>query len=72
MQTGGPGAEADFLDLIENHRRLICVPNFHITAATRTQQQSEKNPQPAHKMQVDVETYVYEPQKDAKAIRIEG
>ena len=62
----------DFLDLIENHRRLICVPNFHITAATRQQQQSEKTATPAHKMQVDVETYVYEPQKDAKAVKIEG
>ena len=62
----------DFLDLMENHRRLICVPNFHITAATRQQQQSDKYAQPAHKMQVDVETYVYEPQKDAKPIKIEN
>jgi Tfp pilus assembly protein PilO len=62
----------DFLDLIENHRRLMCVPNFHITAATRSQQQSGRDTQPAHKMQVDVETYVYEEQKDAKAVKIDS
>ena len=62
----------DFLDLIENHRRLICVPNFHLTASTRMQQQSRRNAEPAHKIQVDVETYVYEPHKDAKAVKIDG
>jgi Tfp pilus assembly protein PilO len=62
----------DFLDLIESHRRFMCVPNFHVTAATRNQSQSDKNVQPAHKMQVDIETYVYEPQKDAKPVKIDG
>lgn len=62
----------DFLNLIETHRRFMCVPTFHITAATRTQAESEKNAQPAHKMQVDVETYVYEPQKDAKPVKIDN
>jgi len=62
----------DFLDLVENHRRFMCVPNFHITAATPHQAQSEKATEPAHKMQVDVETYVYEPQKDQKPVKIDA
>jgi len=62
----------DFLDLIENHRRFMCVPVFHIAAATRIQSQSDKVTEPAHKIQVDVETYVYEPQKDAKPVKIDG
>jgi Tfp pilus assembly protein PilO len=62
----------DFLDLAENHRRFMCIPNFHIAAATRAQQVSEKEVAPAHKIQVDVETYVYEPQKDAKPVKIDG
>jgi Tfp pilus assembly protein PilO len=62
----------DFLDLIENHRRFMCVPNFHITAASRNTQPSDKAVEPAHKMQVDVETYVYEPQKDSKPVKIDG
>jgi Tfp pilus assembly protein PilO len=62
----------DFLDLTENHRRFMCVPTFHITAATRTQAENDKNAQPAHKIQVDVETYVYEPQKDAKPVKIDN
>ena len=62
----------DFLNLCESHRRFMCVPNFHITAATRTTQPNDKAGQPAHKIQVDVETYVYEPQKDAKPVKIDG
>jgi Tfp pilus assembly protein PilO len=60
----------DFLDLIESHSRFMRVPNFKITAAQRAQM--EKEGVPSHKVQLDVETYVYEPKKDAKPVRIDG
>lgn len=63
----------DFLDLIEGHSRFMRVPNFHITAAMRNQAGDRaSNDAPAHKMQVDLETFVYEPKKDAHAVKIEG
>ena len=60
----------DFLDLIESHGRFMCVPNFRITATQRTQ--LEKEGVPAHKVTLDVETYVYEPRKDSKQVKIES
>lgn len=60
----------DFLDLIETHSRFMKVPTLHITAAQRTQ--LEKEGVPAHKVTLDVETYVYEPKKDAKPVKIDG
>jgi Tfp pilus assembly protein PilO len=60
----------DFLDLCESHSRFMRVPNFRIAAAQRTQM--EKEGVPAHKVQVDVETFVYEPKKDGKPVKIDG
>ncbi|MBL8857907.1 MAG: type 4a pilus biogenesis protein PilO [Planctomycetes bacterium] len=60
----------DFLDLIESHSRFMRVPNFRMTAAQRNQ--LEKEGVPAHKVSIDVETYVYEPKKDLKDVRIDG
>ena len=60
----------DFLDLLEGHSRFMRVPSFRITAAARTE--LEKEGVPSHKVSIDVETYVYEPKKDQKAIKIDG
>jgi hypothetical protein len=60
----------DFLDLCESHSRFMRVPNFRIAAAQRNQM--EKEGVPAHKVQVDVETFVYEPKKDAKPVKVDG
>jgi Tfp pilus assembly protein PilO len=60
----------DFLDLIESHSRFMRVPNFRLTAANRTD--LEKEGVPSHKVSIDVETFVYEPQKDQKAVTIDG
>ncbi len=60
----------DFLDLIESHSRFMRVPNFRITAASRNQM--EKEGVAAHKVTVDVETYVYEPKRDQKPVKIDG
>lgn len=60
----------DFLDLLESHSRFMRIPSFRMTAAQRTQ--LEKEGVPAHKVSLDVETYVYEPKKDAKDVKIDG
>lgn len=60
----------DFLDLIEGHSRFMKVSTFRITAAQRSQ--LEKEGVPAHKVTMDVETYVYEPKKDQKPVKIDS
>ncbi|MDZ4771678.1 MAG: type 4a pilus biogenesis protein PilO [Planctomycetota bacterium] len=60
----------DFLDLLESHSRFMRVPSFRMTAAQRNQ--LEKEGVPSHKVSIDVETYVYEPKKDQKDVRIDG
>jgi Tfp pilus assembly protein PilO len=60
----------DFLDLVEGHSRFMKVPSFRITGAQRTQ--LEKEGVPSHKVSIDVETYVYEPKKDQKLVKIDG
>lgn len=60
----------NFLNMIESHSRFMRVPSFRISAAQR--QQMEKEGVPAHRIQMDVETFVYEPKKDAKTVKIDG
>jgi Tfp pilus assembly protein PilO len=60
----------DFLDLLESHSRFMKVPTFRITAAQRSQ--LEKEGVPAHKVSIDIETYVYEPKKDLKDVKIDS
>lgn len=60
----------DFLDMIEGHSRFMNVPTFRLQAAPRAE--LEKEGVPAHQVTLDVETYVYEPKKDAKPVKIEG
>jgi len=60
----------DFLDLVETHERLMRVPRFRITAAKR--EQVETSGSAAHKVQVDIETFVYEPKNEAATVKIEG
>jgi len=60
----------DFLNLIESHKRFMRVPTFRIQAAQRAQM--EKEGVIAHRIQMDVETFVYEPKKDQKTVKIDG
>jgi Tfp pilus assembly protein PilO len=60
----------EFLNKIETHTRFMRVPTFRIQAAQRTQM--EKEGIIAHRIQLDVETFVYEPKKDAKTVKIDG
>jgi len=60
----------DFLNLVEMHKRFMRVPRFKITAAKRDKVESSGFA--AHKVQIDVETFVYEPRNDGELTKIEG
>lgn len=59
-----------FFDQIESHARFMSIPTFKLTAATR--RKVEETGIAAHKVQADVETYVYEPQNVPDPVKIEG
>ncbi len=60
----------DFLDLIASHSRFMRVPEFRFSAAGRNQVEADGIA--AHKVRLDVETFVYEPGKGAVPVKIEG
>lgn len=60
----------DFIDYVESHSRFMKIPRFKFTAAKR--QQFEADGYAAHRIQLDVDTFVYDPGKDAKPVKIEG
>jgi Tfp pilus assembly protein PilO len=60
----------DFFDLIEGHSRFMRIPSFKVEATRR--EAFEKEGIASHKIQVDVETFVYEPKNDAPPVRIDG
>jgi hypothetical protein len=60
----------DFVNLVETHERLMRVPRLKITAAKR--QKVEESGAAAHKAQLDIETFVYEPKNEAPPVKIEG
>tara|TARA_R110002126_G_scaffold11114_3_gene50421 strand:+ start:16608 stop:18005 length:1398 start_codon:yes stop_codon:yes gene_type:complete len=60
----------EFLDRIETHSRFMAVPSFKLTSSSRTDM--EKFGYAKHKIQLDVETFVYQPKRQAKNVSIEG
>ena len=59
-----------FLDRIESHSRFMRVPNFKLSAATR--RQVEERGVPSHKIQLDVETYVYGQPDGPPPVKVDG
>ena len=59
-----------FLDLVETHSRFMSVTRFKLTGARR--QAFESNNVPRHRVQIDLETYVYKPTAGAEEVRIDG
>ncbi len=59
-----------FLDRIESYSRFMAVPNFKLGAASR--RQVEEDGVPEHKVQMDVETYVYTQADGPASVKIEG
>ena len=60
----------DFMNLVETHSRFMRVPKLKVTAAKRDS--VEELGFAAHKVQVDIETFVYEPKNEAAPVKIEG
>lgn len=60
----------DFLDLIETNPRFMRVPSLRLSSASRTQVEEEGFA--AHQIQLDIETFVYDPKNDSKPVRIDG
>jgi Tfp pilus assembly protein PilO len=60
-----------FLDRVETHSRFIRVPNIHVSTQRRSAG-TDKQGVPLHKIQIDLETFVYEPRKDEKQTKIDG
>lgn len=60
----------DFLNLVETHKRFMAVPKFKIAAAKR--QAVEDTGLAAHKVNLDIQTFVYEPQSEGELVTIEG
>lgn len=59
------------LDLIESHERFMQVPSFQLTAASRGSSEPSLEA-PLHKVAMEIETFVYEPQKGATPVGIDN
>ena len=60
----------DFCSRIEDHSRFMAIRSFKLGAATR--RNVEELGVARHKVKMDVETYVYEPQKVPDPVKVEG
>ncbi|MEM7519347.1 MAG: radical SAM protein, partial [Planctomycetota bacterium] len=60
----------DFLDHLETYERFMRVPSLKLTSASRSE--LEKQGKATHRVQLDVETFVYEPKAGAEKVVIEG
>lgn len=60
----------DFLHRIETHRRFMAVPSFNLQAVSR--REMEKLGFARHRIQMDVETYVYSPTDLGQRIKVDG
>lgn len=68
--TGDAFQFMDFLNRVETHSRFMAVPSFKLTACSPTD--LERFGFAKHKIQVDVETYVYTPDNTVATVSIEG
>ncbi len=59
-----------FTDQVESDSRFMSVPSFKLAAAARDKVDADGRPM--HKVTLDVETYVYEPQKASEPQRIDS
>ncbi len=59
-----------FTAQVENHARFMSVPAFKLTAARRQERGALEEPR--HQIQMDVETYVYEPKDQAVEVKIDN
>ena len=60
----------EFLNLVETHKRFMRLPLFKITAAKR--ESVEETGFASHRVNVDIQTFVYEPDAESSIVKIEG
>ena len=60
----------DYVNMLETHKRFMRLPTLKITAAKRDS--VEANGFADHKINVDIQTFVYEPKNNAELVKIEG
>ncbi len=68
--TGDTFQFLDFINRIETHSRFMSIPSFRMTAGSR--KDMEKLGFARHAIQMDVETYVYQPKTQAARVPIDG
>ena len=68
--TGDTFQFMDFLNRIETHSRFMAVPNFRLSSGSRRDMEELGFAQ--HTIQMEVETYVYQPKTTAKAVAIDN
>ncbi|MEZ6020650.1 MAG: type 4a pilus biogenesis protein PilO [Planctomycetota bacterium] len=68
--TGDTFQFLDFINRIETHSRFMSVPSFRLNAGSRDEM--EKLGFARHAIQMDVETYVYQPKTMANQVPIDG
>lgn len=59
-----------FLDRVEGHQRFLRIPAINWSASS--QKKIEENGRAAHKVKLEIETFVYKPQGGPEPIKIEG
>jgi hypothetical protein len=60
----------DFLNLVETHKRFMSVPMFKIAADKR--ESVEATGFAEHKVNLDIQTFVYEPESESSVVKIDG
>ncbi|HPF13801.1 MAG: type 4a pilus biogenesis protein PilO [Planctomycetes bacterium] len=68
--TGDTFQFLDFINRIETHSRFMSIPSFKLTAGSR--KEMEQTGSARHAIQMDVETYVYQPKTEAQRVPIDG
>jgi len=58
-----------FLDKVESYARFMSITALKLTAANRSDYAEQEVPR--HRVQLDLETYVYAPKEDTKEVRID-
>ncbi|MFT7486464.1 MAG: hypothetical protein ACI9F9_002319 [Candidatus Paceibacteria bacterium] len=60
----------EYFNMVETHKRFMRIPLFKVAAARR--EQVEETGLASHKVNLDIQTFVYEPPSEASTVKIEG
>lgn len=60
-----------FMNLVESDKRLMSVPAFKLSASRASGGRKQAQGTPRHKVQMDIETYVYSPKGGGNEVKID-